>query len=289
MAIKLPRLPQRPPDAHKGVFGSALLVGGSRGMSGAITLAGLAALRGGSGLVTLALPASIQDAVAGAEPSYMTVALPADSAGRFESAACEVLAESLDRFTAVGCGPGLGQSAGSREIAERLYSDLEAPLVLDADGLNVLANQFDRLSAAGPRILTPHPGEFRRLAGQDFADREEMETAARQWAAKRQVVVVLKGHETLVTDGETSSHNPTGNPGMATGGTGDVLTGLLVALLCQGLGPLQAARLGTYLHGMAGDRAAAQVGQVSLIASDLVKHLPEVLREYVEQSGDSGA
>lgn len=280
MSDDLPRLPQRPADAHKGDFGRVLLIGGSQGMSGAITLAALAALRGGSGLVTVAVPAGIQQVVARQEPSYMTAGLPQDGEGQFASGALAAIDDQLSTYDAVGCGPGMGQSAAAGELARQLYNSLGAPLVMDADALNVLAGEFSRLQPAGARILTPHPGEFRRLAGRDFDDRAASEQAARQWAADHRLVLVLKGQRTLITDGESSFNNQTGNPGMATGGCGDVLTGLIVALLGQGLAPLAAARLGVYLHGLAGDLAAEAVGEVSLIASDLLEQLPRAIQQH---------
>ncbi len=276
MPESLPRLPPRKPDAHKGDFGAALLIGGARGMAGAISLSGMAALRGGAGLVRLAVPTSSQDVVAHFEPSYMTVGLPCDEAGRIGLAAREVIAEVAEKSTAVGCGPGLGRSAGLDELVAWLYTRLEQPAVFDADALNALAAQGDvLLRPGGPRVLTPHPGEFRRLIAADAPmSREEMEQAAADLAARSGVVVLLKGHRTLVTDGPRQAHNTTGNPGMATGGTGDVLTGLTTALLCQQLSPFDAARLAAHVHGLAGDLAAEQLGEVSLIASDLVRSLP---------------
>jgi ADP-dependent NAD(P)H-hydrate dehydratase len=277
---KLPHLPPRRDDAHKGDFGLALIVGGSRGMAGAVGLAGMAALRGGAGRVRLAVPEPCADAVAGFEPSYMTAPLPADDAGRIAAAAFERIVEMAGSATVVACGPGLGRSPDLDALVARLYREIAKPMVFDADALNALAAQPEALGhAGGPRILTPHPGEFARLTGRklDLAARNE---AAVQWAARHGVVVVLKGHRTLVTDGRRQSLNATGNPGMATGGTGDVLTGLITALACQGLEPFDAARLGVHLHGLAGDLAAEELGQASMIASDLIAYLPEAFQEY---------
>ncbi|HEV3341283.1 MAG TPA: NAD(P)H-hydrate dehydratase [Pirellulales bacterium] len=281
MPERLPKLPPRKPDAHKGDFGTALLVGGARGMAGAISLSGMAALRGGAGLVRLAVPLSSQDVVARFEPSYMTVGLPCDDAGRISLSAREAIAELAERSTAVGCGPGLGRSAELDELVLWLYTRLKQPAVFDADALNALAAQGDLLaSPAGPRILTPHPGEFQRLIGaRDRASRPEMEQAAVELAARSGIVIVLKGHRTLITDGRRQTYNTTGNPGMATGGTGDVLTGLTTALLCQHLSPFDAARLASHLHGLAGDLAAEELGEVSLIASDLVRSLPAAFQK----------
>ena len=271
----LPRLPPRSPEAHKGDFGSALIVGGSRGMAGAVALAGMAALRGGAGLVRLAVPERCLDTVAAFEPSYMTAPLPDDPAGHVIEAAYERIVELAATATVVACGPGLGHSDGLARLVGRLYMEISQPMVVDADALNALATQPDALGRpGGPRILTPHPGEFARLIGRKLAG-EERQQAAVEAAARWGIVVVLKGHRTLVTDGRRRVHNFTGNPGMATGGSGDSLTGLITALACQGLEPYAAARLGVYLHGLAGDLAAKELGQASLIASDLIRFLPK--------------
>lgn len=272
------RLPARFADSHKGDFGRALLIGGSRGMAGSISLSGMAALRGGAGLVKLATPDVCLETVAGFEPSYMTVPLPSDEQGRIV-AAHDALAASLEEASCVACGPGLGQTDATYQLVEWLYTSLLKPLVIDADGLNNLAKRTDPLAAAaGPRILTPHPGEFRRLMGGDRLDRQPAQARAVELAARYGVVLVLKGHRTFVTDGEQEYHNDTGNPGMATGGTGDVLTGLTTAFVGQGLSPFDAACLAVHVHGRAGDLAAHELGQVAMIASDLLKYLPAALR-----------
>jgi NAD(P)H-hydrate epimerase len=274
----LPQLLPRPADAHKGSFGTALIVGGSRGMSGAVALAGMAALRGGAGLVRLAVPDVCLDAVARFEPSYMTVGLPADAGGRLAASACDAIVALVDAATVVACGPGLGRSWDLDQLVGRLYQEVRKPMVVDADGLNALSADADVLNQpGGPRILTPHPGEFARLTGKKL-DGQQRQAAAVELAARCRAVVVLKGHRTLITDGTRQAINTTGNPGMATGGTGDVLTGLITALWCQGLEAFDAARLGVHLHGLAGDLAAEELGQVSLIASDLVRFLPAALR-----------
>jgi NAD(P)H-hydrate epimerase len=277
----LPRLPDRPPDAHKGRFGLAVVVGGSRGMAGAVAMAGMAALRGGAGLVRLAVPDVCLDAVAGFEPSYMTLALPSDRGGRIALSAWPRVLNVTSTATVVACGPGLGRSLGLDVLVSRLYTESPRPMVVDADALNALAVRPEVLpGAAGPRILTPHPGELARLLGRDRVAAEEREATGIEMAARCGVVLVLKGHRTLVTDGRRRWTNATGNPGMATGGSGDVLTGLITALACQGLSPWDAARLGVHLHGLAGDLAAADLGQESLVASDLIRYLPKAFLAY---------
>lgn len=281
----LPTLPERAPDAHKGHFGRALLVGGSRGMAGAMGLAGLAALRGGAGLVRLAVPDVSLDTIAAFEPSHMTAPLPSDPAGRIALEARPRIVELAEAATVVACGPGMGRSSGLDALVSWLYVNLPQPMVVDADGLNALSARREVLAnPGGPRILTPHPGEFARLLGKTARiAADKAHAVAVDLAARLDVVIVLKGHQTCITDGQTWAINTTGNPGMATGGSGDVLTGLVAALACQRLSPLDAARLGVYLHGLAGDLAAEQLGQESLMASDLVRFLPEAFRTYRRQ------
>jgi ADP-dependent NAD(P)H-hydrate dehydratase len=276
----LPRLALRKADSHKGDFGRALLIGGSQGMAGAIALSGMASLRSGAGLVKIATPAVCQPIVAAFEPSIMTIGLPGDSQGRIAASARAMIVEAVAEATTVACGPGLGRSHELVELVGWLYQELKQPLVVDADGLNALAQQPDVLSKAGaPRILTPHPGEFARLVGLEKIPPNERERLAREFAARTGAIVVLKGHGTVITDGKRVSVNPTGNAGMATGGTGDVLTGVITALVCQRLPPYDAARLGVYVHGLAGDLAAADLGQISLIASDLITYLSKAWQQ----------
>ncbi len=280
MSEELPLLPERPPESHKGDFGLALVVGGSRGMAGAVAMAGMAALRGGAGLVRLAVPEPCLETVAGFEPSYMTAPLPADRAGRIALSARSKILAAAERATVVAYGPGLGRSGGLDALGEWLYGHLPRPMVIDADGLNALAARRETLGRPpGPRILTPHPGEFARLLGAERVAAADRQSAAVALAARWGVVLVLKGHRTLITDGARQAVNSTGNPGMATGGCGDVLTGLITALACQGLSPFDAARLGVFLHGLAGDLAAGELGQEAMIASDLIRYLPQALLE----------
>jgi NAD(P)H-hydrate epimerase len=258
------------------------LIGGARGMTGAICLAGMACLRSGAGLVKLAVPESSLEIVARFEPSYMTAPLMSDSLGCIFAAAEAQLRPLVADATCVAIGPGLSRSGELTQLVRSLYTSVTQPMVVDADALNALASLPDGLSQpGGPRVITPHPGEFARLAktpeGRHIS-REAQTIQAREMAAAHGIVVVLKGHETLVTDGQRHYLNRTGNPGMATGGCGDVLTGILTGLICQGLTPLDAAVLGTHVHGLAGDLAAGDLGQISLIASDLMNYLPEAFQ-----------
>lgn len=272
---QFPMLTPRAAESHKGDFGRALLVGGSRGMAGAIALAGTAALRSGAGTVTLAVADKCLETVASFDSAYMTSPLACDADGRLVVAAKDDLATLADRATCIACGPGLGRSAQITGLIIWMYQVLPQPMIFDADALYALAEQPDVLSEpGGVRILTPHAGEFQNLLKVSDLAREELELRAGLMAASNDLVICLKGHQTLVTDGHQATHNLTGNPGMATGGSGDVLTGIVTALLCQGLSAFDAMRLAAHLHGLAGDLAAEEVGQVSLTANDLLRHLP---------------
>jgi NAD(P)H-hydrate epimerase len=278
---ELPRLEPRAPDSNKGSYGRILVIAGSRGMSGAAVLCASAALRGGAGLVKLAVPQEIWPIVAAANPCYTTFPLPQDGTGRVSPLALpELLAEARTQDV-VAVGPGLGRSDAHIGLLADLLDQVAVPIVLDADGINAFASQPARLRApaGAARIITPHPGEFARLLQTDTATvQSQRRELAVRFALEHQLIVVLKGYATLVTDGHRLYRNSTGNPGLATGGTGDVLTGLIAALCGQGLEPFAAAQLGTYLHGLAGDLARDQLGEVSLIASDLLDYLPAAFR-----------
>ncbi len=279
----LPSLPPRPADSNKGLFGRILIVAGSRGMSGAAVLCSGSALRGGAGLVKVAVPAEILPIVAAGQPCCTTAALPQDAEGRIAALALSSLTTLSEGHDVVAAGPGLERSAELTTLVSELVEKTARPMVIDADGLNAFVGQAERLqSTAGPRIITPHPGEFARLLQTDVktvqAQRREL---AVEFALKQKLIVVLKGQGTIVTDGQRVYVNTTGNPGMATGGTGDVLTGLIAALLGQHLAPFEAAQLGVYVHGLAGDLARDQIGEVSLIATDLLDFLPPALRSRV--------
>ncbi len=273
------QLAPREASSHKGDYGRVLIVGGSLGMAGAPALAGLAALRSGAGLVTVAVPRCIQETVSGFEPSIMTLGLGGPEDESLGVKDVETLINHAAKMTAVALGPGLGTSLSTVALVQELHERMTQPMVVDADALNALASDMAKIrSPGGPRILTPHPGEFQRLTGKvcarQTADRAAQAAELCRQDSTGQMVVVLKGHQTIVTDGQRYAVNPTGNPGMATGGTGDCLTGIITALVAQGLSTWDAARLGVYVHGAAGDLAAAELGQVSLIASDLIDFLP---------------
>ncbi|WP_437190959.1 NAD(P)H-hydrate dehydratase [Planctomicrobium sp. SH527] len=282
----LPPIPIRPAESHKGTYGRVMIVGGRAGMAGAAALAGLGALRGGAGLVYLAVPRSVVSIVSSIEPSYLTLPLNVDITGELIGSALDQVQQELIGKDSLGIGPGIGTSDVVRSLVTTLYQEASVPMVIDADALNCLAEQTDSLSVhAGPRILTPHPGEFARLTRSDTrtiqANREQL---AIQFAAEHDVILVLKGHRTIVTDGERIYVNTTGNAGMATGGTGDVLTGLTTALLAQKMLPFEAAQLAVYLHGLAGDLAAQDLSEQGLIASDLPKYLAKAWQKFRNES-----
>jgi NAD(P)H-hydrate epimerase len=281
----VPHLAPRPLDANKGMFGRVLVVAGSRGMSGAAVLCASAALRGGAGLVQLAVPEELLPIVAACNPCYMTAPLPQDTEGRLSAEAFSHLLELVRGSNVAALGPGLGRSAELGDMLAFVLEQSTTPLVLDADALNVLVGRLGALRKhQGPIVLTPHPGEFARLLDCDVpAVQARRQDLAAEFARTHGVVVVLKGHGTVVTDGRQVYVNPTGNPGMATGGTGDVLGGLIAALLGQKLETFAAAQLGVYLHGLAGDLASGQVGAVSLIATDLLDYLPRAFEQHARQ------
>lgn len=282
----MPRLPARADESHKGSYGRALLIGGSRGMTGAIAMAGMSTLRSGAGLATLAVPDVCLECVAALNPCYTTIPLPCDREGRLVEDGQEQLIGLAEKATAVALGPGLGRSDDMDRLVRVLYTTVSVPMVCDADALNALARHADGLSSAGgPRVMTPHPGEFNRLTGGVAATPEERERLAHALALNHGIVMVLKGHRTLVSDGTRCERNQTGNPGMATGGAGDVLTGVITALLCQGLSPWEAARLGVHVHGMAGDCAASRLSMVAMTAADILDCLPAAWQRF--QSRDA--
>jgi len=269
--------PRRPRESHKGSYGHLLVVAGSVGKSGAAALAARAAMRAGAGLVTVATASGAQPAVAALLLEAMSESLPETAAGSIALKARERLHDLLQARDAIALGPGLGLDDDTQAVARALVFDAARPCVVDADALTALTGHLDRLRGApAARCLTPHPGEMARMLGASIADvqRDRIKTV-RQFATARGVHVVLKGATSVIgTPGGVVLLNPTGNPGMASGGTGDVLTGIVGAFLARGLEPGDALAAAVYLHGLAGDIAAARQGQESLIAGDVVESLP---------------
>lgn len=268
-------LPDRAIDAHKGDFGKVLLLCGSKGYTGAAALSAMGALRSGAGLVYLCVPESIYaiEAVKLLEP--VVHSLP-DRDGMVSRQSIPMLERMLPQMDAVLIGPGLGQSEDVRQVVTWMLENYNGPVVVDADGINVLKSHKNVLRGrTSPTILTPHAGEFSRLGG-SVAD-GPMEGAA-ALAKDLGVIVLLKGHETVITDGDRCYLNPTGNPGMAVGGSGDVLAGMIVSLLGQGLPPLDAAACAAWLHGAAGDICARELGQYGMLPSDMLNVLPRLMK-----------
>lgn len=273
--LVLSLLPDRNPWGHKGNFGKLLLLCGSRGYTGAAFFAAMGALRSGAGLVFLGVPESIYgiEAVKLNEPVIFP--LP-DAGGRLSADAVPEILTRLPQMDAVLVGPGLGQSEGTLAVVRAVLEKAECPVVVDADGINVLSAHRDLLRGRkSPTILTPHDGEFARLGGVIGEDRM---AAAAALAEELGCVVLLKGHETCITDGTDGYLNPTGNPGMAVGGSGDVLAGVITAMLGAGLPPLEAAACGAWLHGAAGDRCAAELGQYGMLPTDMLSALPRLMK-----------
>ncbi len=279
-------LPRRPNDAHKGLYGHVLVIGGATGFAGAAAMAARAASRSGVGLTTAVVPRGIYPIVAGASLEVMTHPVAETEAGSLSAAAWPAWEARANTFDAIVAGPGMTPHADTAAWVRHLLRTCTKPLLLDADALNVFEGCADELArAAGPLVITPHPGELARLLGCTTAEIQgDRETAARRAAALTKAVVVLKGAGTLVVqDGKPLHVNLTGNAGMATGGMGDVLAGLIGGLMAQGLSPFQAACAGVFLHGRAGDNAAWRRSQASLCASDVIEELPSVFRELVSR------
>jgi NAD(P)H-hydrate epimerase len=278
-------MPPRQADSHKGDYGHALLVAGSPGKAGAAILAARAAVRSGAGLVTAAVPETLLQTVDRGSLESMTLPLPDGGPRGLGEAAAAALVAATAGKTAAAIGPGLGTEPGTFEVARGFALGLPLPLVIDADGLNAFEGALQRLrERSSPTILTPHPGEMGRLLGRPTSEvTADRLGAAREAARRSGAIVVLKGYRSLIAtpDGEVWI-NPTGNPGMATGGTGDVLTGMLLGLLAQGLEPLTAAQVGVFAHGLAGDLVARRAGERGLRASDLIEELPAAWRALAE-------
>jgi len=293
--IEVPKLPARRIDSHKGDFGRVLVIGGSRGMIGARALAANSALRGGAGLVTMALPECIQPFAATLAWCATSLPLPwGGQEGHIVKEALPVLIDEIVRqkkYEIVAIGPGLGPAECINDLVPGLV-EADIPLVLDADALNNLARIDWTGMLAGKCVITPHPGEMARLIGRPIKQIQADRTAAALQAVKtmnggrdaNQAVCVLKGHRTVVTDGKRLYVNRTGNPGMASGGSGDVLTGLTAALLGQQLETFDAAVLAVYLHGLAADLAANDLSQPAMIAQDILTYLPQAFTQHLANS-----
>jgi len=278
-------IPARPRSAHKGTFGHLGIIAGSTGKSGAAALTAKAALRCGTGLVTLAIPAPLNPILETLTLEAMTVPMPHTAEGSFSKAAASLLEKFAQERSAVAIGPGLSTQAETVELIRSWLPTLERPTIIDADALNALEGQTSilRKTRITP-IITPHPGEMARLSGRNTAREVNQDRSghASKFAQDHGCIVVLKGANTIIANpkGEIAI-SPTGNPGMASGGMGDALTGIIGGLLAQGLSPWQAARAGVYLHGLAGDLAAQTRGEIGLLAGDLINSIPHAFQQVL--------
>ena len=271
----LSAIADRSPESHKGDYGKLLLLCGSRGFTGAAYLAAMGALRCGAGLVFLGVPESIYAIEAAKLNEPVVFPLP-DRDGMLSKEAIAPILDRLPQMDAVLIGCGLGQSEDTLAVVSAVLQNAQCPVVLDADGINLLAGHTDLLRGRRyPTILTPHAGEFARIGG--CLGQDPM-TAARKLALELGCIVLLKGHRSCITDGKMDYRNPTGNPGMAVGGSGDVLAGMITALLGQGVPPLEAAACGAWLHGKAGDLCARELGQMAMLPTDMLQALPRLLK-----------
>jgi hydroxyethylthiazole kinase-like uncharacterized protein yjeF len=276
-------LPKRRRDANKGDYGHVFVIAGAAGLTGAAALCSQAALLSGSGLVTLGICKSLNPILAKKLTEVMTKPLAETSARTLSESAFAAIMKFSEKADSAAIGPGLSRNPSTGRLIRKLVVSLKRPIVLDADGINALEGKSSLLkSAKAPVIITPHPGEMSRLTGLSIKEiTVAKQKVAKDFAKKYNVVCVLKGHSTVVAcpDGKVFV-NTTGNPGMAKGGTGDVLTGMIASFVGQGIGPFDAARLGVYLHGLAGDLAAKDKGEVSMLASDILDKLPEAIKRF---------
>ncbi len=284
-------VPARAADAHKGVFGHLLIVAGSPGFTGAAFLACEGALRSGVGLVTLGVPAGLNSIMETKTTEAMTLPLPETDRHTLSCDAVEPALEFAGKCSAIALGPGISRDGETQRFVHRFLEKAELPAVVDADGLNALAGNLDVLGArAAPMVLTPHPGEMSRLVGKSTADiQRDREGCALAFAKERNVVLVLKGAGTVIASPEGDvAVNTTGGAGLASGGTGDVLTGLIGGLLAQGISAWDSAVIGVYLHGLAGDLAAEERTEWGMVAGDVARALPAAWKRVTRDRHGTG-
>ena len=279
------KIPRRKADSNKGDYGHVFVLAGSAGFTGAAALCSQAALVSGSGLVTLGIAKSLNPIMARKLTEVMTRPLPETSGQTLSEKAYPAIMKFSEKADCIALGPGLSRDPSTQRLVRKLITTLKKPVVIDADGINAFEGKADLLKRAkAPVVITPHPGEMSRLSGLSVKRiAAAKEKVAKEFANKYNVVCVLKGHRTVVArpDGKTYV-NPTGNPGMAKGGTGDVLTGIIASFIGQGMRPFDAAMLGVYLHGFAGDLAAKEKGEISMLASDLLNKIPAAIKKLQE-------
>ncbi|MGB9641882.1 MAG: NAD(P)H-hydrate dehydratase [Candidatus Ratteibacteria bacterium] len=280
-------LPERKKDTHKGTYGHLFVIGGSPGLTGAVCLSCLAALRTGCGMVTAGIPESLNDIFEIKLTEVMTKPLPESGRRTISILAVEKCLDFIKK-TADGIviGPGISTDFAVEEFFKNLIPKIDKPIVVDADGLKLLAKNLKILDKQKRIVLTPHPGEMSHLTGLAISDiQKNRESVAKHFAQKYGVIVVLKGYRTVISDGEKTHINLTGNPGMATAGSGDVLSGIIGSLVVQGFSLWDSAVIGAFLHGLAGDLAAKKTGEYSLIAGDMIDFLPDAIKIIEKKSG----
>jgi len=280
----LSKMHGRPEDTHKGDFGHVFVVAGSTGMTGAAYLASQGALLSGSGLVTCGIPKNLNTIMEIKLTEAMTLPLSDTKDGALNASSAEEISEFSKKCDALALGPGLGRQKETLKAARSALKKVNKPVVLDADGIISLVGKTDILkNRRFTTVLTPHPGEFSKLTGKDVsAIQRDREKTAKAFAKKHNVVLVLKGHRTVVASPKGAVYvNTTGNSGMSSGGVGDVLTGMIASFIGQGIDSYSASVIGVYVHGLAGDMAAREKGQFSLIASDILEKLPEAIQEAI--------
>jgi len=280
--MKLPKqLIKRKPDTHKGDYGYVFVLGGSPGLTGAVTLCANSALRIGAGLVRVGVPESLSSVLAVKLTEATILALKEDRGYLSLQAFGEIL-KLLERVDAIALGGGAHQTPSVRSLLLRVIKEIDKPMVIDADGLNALSTDLNVLKERKPKniVLTPHLVEFSRLTKLTIEEiKEKRKDLVKKFAFKYNLTLVLKGNRTLISDGKALFENNTGNPGMATAGCGDVLTGIIAGLMAQGLDALTAARFGVYVHGLSGDLAAKEKTETCLIASDIIEYLPKAMKK----------
>lgn len=273
-------LPKRRRDTHKGDYGHVLVLAGSPGFTGAAYLCCQGALLSGSGLVTLGIPGSLNSIMAVKLTEVMTKPLPETKEGTLSKDTFSSIMGFIEKVDVIALGPGLSTNPETQRLIQRLVTSIKTPLVVDADGINAIGKLELFKKRANATIITPHPGEMARLVGISTNEiQKDREAIALKVAKEYNLIVVLKGYHSVVASQSGKMYiNTTGNPGMATGGTGDILTGMIASFIGQGISTFDAARLGVYLHGKAGGLAAKDVGEVSLVAGDILKYLPKAIK-----------
>jgi NAD(P)H-hydrate epimerase len=289
----LKRLFNRASNSHKYDYGRVVVIGGSSSMAGAPALAGRAALRSGAGVVELCVPECIANVVASFDPCLISHHFASDAYGCFAAECMDDLYLLASRADVIVCGPGMGRSPDLLALVKRLWQEMPQPLIVDADALYALSclDSDALVRHAGERIITPHAGEMQRLiaepmtlADQSSSDyRAQLEQAAQQFAVRNTAIVLLKGPQTQITNGALNEHNTSGNPGMATAGCGDVLSGMIAALIAQGIPAFEAARTATWAHGISGDLAAEALTVLSVTANDIIAYLPNAWQKIMRE------